>query len=236
MQTSSRLQLGQNRNPTRSWYVGPSAASHLALSCAPVASHPDQSGEAKKHTSGCSQDLPTSVQTQPGQRCRRLIAILRFRAEGWKCEVSNSTCVRGRMDVACSSEPPQQLEHHRLRVRADYGATGNLPAPAPTNLLSLRGVSTAAPPALQQQPLIKLALLTSAAAQQLICSAWPNKHSNTSQRSCRTARTPSSCQPRKPGRAQLLGRIAPLAEGKKKEYILLLFVRQVSNSSAGNQH
>lgn len=101
----------------------------------------------------------------------------------------------------------------RWGVRADYGATRNLGAPAATNLLPLRGAFAAAPPALQQQPLIKLALLTSAAAQQLICSVWTNKHNNTSQWSCRMARTPSSCLG--PGRSRLLGRLATLAQKRQ---------------------
>lgn len=121
----------------------------------------------------------------------------------------------------------QRLEHHTLGVRADYGATQNLGAPAATNLLPLRGAFAAAPPALQQ-PLIKLALLTSAAAQQLICSVWTNKHNNTSQWSCRMARTPSSCLG--PGRSQLLGRLATLAQKRKSASCFWKF----NKSSPGN--
>ena len=48
---------------------------------------------------------------------------------------------------------------------------------------------------LQQQPLIKLALLTSALTVQLICSVWLNKQGNTSLRGCQTARTLYICWP-----------------------------------------
>lgn len=48
---------------------------------------------------------------------------------------------------------------------------------------------------LQQQPLIKLALLTPAFTAQLICSVWLNKQGNTSPRGCQTARTLYICWP-----------------------------------------
>lgn len=46
---------------------------------------------------------------------------------------------------------------------------------------------------LQQQPVIKLALLTPAFTAQLICSVWLNKQGNASLRRCQTARTLYIC-------------------------------------------
>lgn len=129
-----------------------------------------------------------------------------------KCKVSSSICERGRMNAPRSSERLQQLEHDTERVGADYRLTGNRHAPAPA---PLGAVVTAGPPALQQQPLIKLALLTSATAQQLICSVWMNKQGDTSQRGRGTARTRYVCQPR--NATQLWGHLARLMEERRGE-------------------
>lgn len=64
-----------------------------------------------------------------------------------------------------------------------------------TNLLSCWGILQQVLAVLQQQPLIKLALLTLAFAAQLICSVWLNKQGNTSLRGCQAAQTLYICRP-----------------------------------------
>lgn len=97
-----------------------------------------------------------------------------------KCKVSRS---------ACASEL-RAPGHERARVAADFRHAQNLHAgKCPHTQVFLQQVR-------RRHSLIKLALLTSAAARQLICSVWLNKHSNTSQRSRGTAWTRHICQAR----------------------------------------